>query len=120
LTAPILESVEQSLINFRPRSQREFVALQVARRFNDLDRLAKYINAARNVPKKVFLEAARLATKRADETGGPVTTILFELLDKFGEQEGGVGGFYACVSHVEPLVWPCCTMTGLRSWTAGT
>lgn len=85
MTTSVLNRIEESLSDFRPKTQREFVALQIAKRFNDLERLANYVNAAQKHSKKVLLEAARLATKRADESGTPAKTILFELLEQFGE-----------------------------------
>ncbi len=35
MLTPILDRVEGALANFRPRNQKEFVVLQIARRFND-------------------------------------------------------------------------------------
>ncbi len=52
----ILNAVEHSLADFRPRTSREFVALQIARRFDDFDRLARYLTVGRACPKKLMLE----------------------------------------------------------------
>jgi hypothetical protein len=90
MDTPILDRVEASLADFVPKTQGEFIAMQLAKRFNDQGRLAKYILASRQHPKRVLLEAARLALKRGDETGQPVTAILFELLEQFGGKEQGV------------------------------
>ena len=86
MTTPILNQVEASLAEFRPRTQRELVALQIAKRFNDVERLAKYIIAAQLYSKKTLLEAAQQATKRSEETGEAVTAILFEVLGQVGEE----------------------------------
>jgi hypothetical protein len=42
----ILEQVESSLSDFRPHNQRGYIALQIARRFNDLPNLARYLLVA--------------------------------------------------------------------------
>jgi hypothetical protein len=82
----VLERVEQSLESFKPRNRREFVVLQIAQRFNDIGRLAKYLNAAGEHPKNVLLEAARLATKRAEESGQSAPLHFFDLLDEFRKE----------------------------------
>ena len=82
----VLERVERSLEAFRPRNRKQFVALQIAQRFEDTGRLALYLNAAEQHPRNVLLEAARLAAKRRDEVGEPVASIFFELLAKFGKE----------------------------------
>lgn len=82
----VLERVEHALESFRPRNRKEFVILQIAQRFNDKGRLAKYLNAAEPHPKNVLLEAARLASKRAQESGKPSALHFFDLLDEFGKE----------------------------------
>ena len=82
----VLEKVEQSLESFRPRNRKEFVVLQIAQRFSDTGRLAKYLNAAEAHPKNVLLEAARLAGLRAGESGTPAPQIFFDLLDEFRKE----------------------------------
>lgn len=86
MTTEILNRVEQSLSGFRPKTQREFVALQIANRFNDCDRLAKYINEAQRHSKDTLLEAARLAIDRTRASNQPVAEIFFELLEQFGKE----------------------------------
>lgn len=86
MDTPIMDTVAEALRDFRPRSQREFVILQIARRFKEDDLLAKYLNAGRDHPKKVLLEAARLAQAKAGETGRPAPAIFFELLSQFRQE----------------------------------
>lgn len=81
----ILDRVEASLADFRPRNHREFVALQVARRFNDTYNLAKYLLEAPHFPKRQLLEAARLAEFQAG--GGTAgADRYFELLAQFRKE----------------------------------
>jgi hypothetical protein len=82
----VLERVEQSLESFRPRNRKEFYILQIALRFNDVGRLARYLNAAEPHPKNVLLEAARLSAKRADESGKPAPHIFFDLLEEMRKE----------------------------------
>ena len=81
----ILEQVEASLRNFRPRNQREYTALQLARRFNDLPNLAKYVTAAKRFSRRQMLDAARTARTRHELNRAPVAQLFFEVL---GEWEG--------------------------------
>ena len=87
MTIPILDQVEASLRDFRPRTTREFVALQIARRFNDVDSLAKYLNVSRDTPKRILLEAARLAALRHGLNRSPLPQLFFEVLEEF--RKGG-------------------------------
>lgn len=82
----ILARVDESLRDFRPRNHREFVALQIAQRFKDTDRLARYLNVAREWPKRVLLEAARLAALRHTLNRAPLPALFFELLDEFRKE----------------------------------
>ena len=82
----ILDRVEAGLANFHPRNQREFVVLQIARRFNDEANLARYLNLTHDNPKKLLLEAARLAVQRHQPDGPSLPDLFFELITKF-EQE---------------------------------
>jgi hypothetical protein len=82
----VLERVEQSLESFKPRNRKEFVVLQIAQRFGDTGRLARYLNVASEHPKNVLLEAARLAAKRAEESGQPAPLHFFDLLDEFRKE----------------------------------
>jgi hypothetical protein len=59
----ILNQIEASLQDFRPQTTREFVALQIAQRFNDRGRLARYLNASRIYPQRVLLDTARVAAQ---------------------------------------------------------
>ena len=87
MTEGILDRVENSLQEFRPRNQREFVALQIARRFQDAQHLARYLNVARSHPKKVLLEAARLAVLRRDLNRTSLPDLFFEVLAEFDREE---------------------------------
>lgn len=87
MTTNILDRVDASLKNFRPRTQREFVALQIARRFHDTHRLARYLVVARDHPKRVMLEAARLAIVRHELNRASPSDLFFELIAEF-DQEG--------------------------------
>ena len=89
MTNGILDRVEDSLIPFRPRNQRQYVALQIARRFQDERRLSRYLNVAEQHPKKVLLEAARLARLRSDVNRTPVADLFFEILATFDYGQGG-------------------------------
>lgn len=82
----VLERVEQSLESFKPKNRKELVILQIAQRFNDAGRLAKYLNAGEAHPKNVLLEAARLAGKRAADSGKPAALIFFDLLEEFRKE----------------------------------
>jgi hypothetical protein len=86
MDTPILGRIEQALKDFQPRTQREFVLLQIARRFGDEDILAKYLNEGRDHPKKVLMEAARLAQARA-AAGKPAPAIFFDLLRQIRAEE---------------------------------
>jgi hypothetical protein len=79
----ILDQVELSLQHFVPRNQKEFVVLQIARRFSDTNSLAKYLLAAPEHPKKLLLEAARLATLEAPSAP---SDRFFELLEQFRKE----------------------------------
>jgi hypothetical protein len=76
----ILEHVEAALGDFRPRNEREFVALQLARRFDDLPHLARYLTAAQRYPKRVLLEAAKTARLRHELNRAPLSDLFFEVL----------------------------------------
>jgi hypothetical protein len=72
--------VERSLANFRPRNGREYAALQIAKRFNDTHRLARYVAVAQHHPKRVLLEAARRAMLQHQLNRTPVGDVFFEVL----------------------------------------
>ncbi|HLG56860.1 MAG TPA: hypothetical protein VI485_16095 [Vicinamibacterales bacterium] len=76
----ILEHVESSLVDFQPKNQREFVALQIARRFDDLKRLPRYLLVAQTHPKRVLLEAAQTAVLRHELNRTPTSELFFEIL----------------------------------------
>lgn len=84
----ILEQVEASLAGFRPHSQREYVALQLARRFNDLPNLARYLAASKRHSKRKLLEAAKAARTRHELNRAPISELFFEVLTEW-EREGG-------------------------------
>ena len=82
----ILDRVEDQLKDFRPKDGREFVALQLARRFNDLPRLPRYLLAAKTHPKVVLFEAAKTARLRHELNRTPIADLFFEIL---AEREKG-------------------------------
>ena len=82
----ILDQTEHSLREFRPRNEREFVALQLARRFDDLRRLPRYLIAAKTFSKRDLLEAAKTARLRAQLNRTPVADLFFEVLAERGEE----------------------------------
>lgn len=83
----ILEQVEVSLKNFRPRNQREYVALQLARRFNDLPNLPKYLEASKHHSKRKLLEAAKTARTRHELNRAPISELFFEVLAEWEQEE---------------------------------
>jgi hypothetical protein len=83
----ILERVDSSLASFRPRNQREFVALQIARRFHDTRRLARYVLAAQGHPKRLMLEAARVALLRRNLNRTSLGDLFFEVLNEYDQEE---------------------------------
>ena len=78
---PILDTVEDSLKHFRPKTHRQLVVFSIARRFDDLSNLARYLNVSDAHPKKVLLEAARLAEQRALTDDRPAAEWFFDLLE---------------------------------------
>lgn len=76
----ILDRVEASVASFRPANPTEFVALQLARRFDDLHRLPRYIAAARTHPKASLLDAAKTAMLRHALNRAPTAELFFEAL----------------------------------------
>ena len=75
----ILDRLEAQMASFRPRNPAEFVALQLARRFDDLNRLPRYVAAAQAHSKNVLLEAASgPAPPRAESH--PTADLFFEVL----------------------------------------
>jgi hypothetical protein len=85
---PILDTVEHSLKYFRPKTHRQYVVFSIARRFDDLSNLARYLNLSDAHPKKVLLEAARLADQHALEDGRPAAAWFFDLLEDWRRKEG--------------------------------
>lgn len=83
---PILDAVEESLRDFHPKNHRQFVVFNIARRFDDLGNLARYLNVCDQHPKKVLLEAARLAESHISERESPVERF-FELLAEWHRRE---------------------------------
>ena len=76
----ILDQTETSLQDFRPKNEREFVALQLARRFDDLPRLPRYLIAAKHHSKRDLLDAAKTARLRAQLNRTPIADLFFEVL----------------------------------------
>jgi hypothetical protein len=84
----ILEQIDGSLADFRPHTPREFVALQLARRFNDIPNLARYLVVAKRHSKQAMLEAAKAARLRHELNRAPISDLFFEILTE-REQQGG-------------------------------
>ena len=76
----ILDRVEASVASFRPATPAEFVALQLARRFDDLHRLPRYIAAAKTHTKSILLEASKTAILRHELNRAPTSELFFEVL----------------------------------------
>ena len=83
----ILERVEASLADFQPRNQREFVALQIAKRFDDLHRLPRYLLVAQQHPKQVLLDAAQDAVLRHELNRTPTAELFFEILAERDQED---------------------------------
>ncbi len=83
---PILEAVEAGLNQFRPKNHRQFIIFNIARQFEDLPNLGRYLRIAEEHPKRVLLEAVRLAQQRCREEGGAVTEHFFDLLEGWKER----------------------------------
>jgi hypothetical protein len=84
---PILDTVEQSLATFRPKTHRQFIVFNIARRFDDLYNLARYLNVCDAHPKNILLEAARLAERHAAVDGGSAIDRFFALLEQWAGKE---------------------------------
>jgi hypothetical protein len=84
----ILEHIDAALADFRPHNPREFVALQLARRFNDVPNLARYLVAAKRHSKRTMLDAAKDAHLRHALNRAPIPQLFFEILAE-REQPGG-------------------------------
>jgi hypothetical protein len=83
----ILEAVEAGLKDFQPKTHRQFLVFNIARRFDDLDRLAAYLNICDRHPKNVLLEAARLAERYGREEGTSPIQHFFDLLAGWERKE---------------------------------
>jgi hypothetical protein len=81
----ILDQVEASLAGFRPQTQAQFVALQLAKRFDDLHRFPRYLAAANQHTKPALLHAAKTALLRHTLNRTPTAQLFFEAL---AEQDG--------------------------------
>jgi hypothetical protein len=82
----ILDHIEASLRTFQPQTPVEFVALQLARRFDDLNRLPRYLAATKTHGKAMLLDAARTAMLRHELNRAPTAEVFFEVL---AEREKG-------------------------------
>jgi len=78
----IMDRTEASLRDFRPKNEREFVALQLARRFDDLHHLARYLIAAQKHSKRELLHAAQTAQLRHKLNRAPLGDLFFEVLEE--------------------------------------
>ena len=76
----ILDRVESEVQRFHPRNQAEFVALQLAKRFDDINRLPRYILAAQKFSKRELYEAAQTARLRHQLNRAPLSELFFEVL----------------------------------------
>ena len=83
----ILDAVELSLQHFRPKTHRQFVVFNIASRFNDLPNLARYLNNCQDHPKRVLLEAARLAELAAHQDGGSPVERFFDRLAEWRKEQ---------------------------------
>ncbi len=83
----ILERIETSLADFRPQTQAEFVALQLARRFDDINRFPRYLAAAKTRRKHALLEAANVALMRHELNRMPTSELFFEALSEADGKE---------------------------------
>ena len=83
----ILNEVEASLKDFRPKTPRQFVIVNIATRFNDLPNLARYLNACEHHSRTALLEAARLAEQGSFEDGrSPVEAFFARLANRDREE----------------------------------
>ena len=82
----ILETYERSFEHFVPRSHREFVLLQIAQRFQDTGRLVAYLTVPSDIPKKVLLEAARLAERAHPGSVQKASAEFFESLKRWRDR----------------------------------
>lgn len=83
----ILGQIDASLADFRPRNAREFVALQLARRFKDVQSLPKYLVAAKRFSKRTLLDAAQQARTQHELNRAPIAELFFGILAGL-EREG--------------------------------
>lgn len=86
----ILQHLDATLADFRPRTPREFVALQLARRFDDLHNLARYLVVAKQHSKRAMLQAANDARVRHQLNRAPIAELFFEIITERDRQGGGV------------------------------
>lgn len=77
----ILDAVEASLKDFRPKTHRQFVVFNIASRFNDLARLARYLNVCDLHPKAVLLATAAHAEQQARGNDQLPADLFFALLE---------------------------------------
>ena len=75
----LLDAVEASLKDFRPKTHRQFVVFNIATRFNDVSNLARYLNVCYQ-PKRVLLAAARAAEQISFRTGEAPIEPFFQFL----------------------------------------
>jgi hypothetical protein len=83
----ILERIDASMAGFRPRNQAEFAALQLARRFDDMNRLPRYLAAAKTHSKGVLLNAAKTAMLRQQLNRASISELFFEVLAEIDREE---------------------------------
>jgi hypothetical protein len=78
----ILDRIETQVSSFRPHNPGEFVALQLARRFDDLHRLPRYLAATKTHDKGALLDAAKTAMLRHQLNRTPTAELFFEVLSE--------------------------------------
>lgn len=79
------EQPDQSLRDFGPKSPREYLALQLARRFNDLPNLTKYLLVAKAYTTRQMLTSVEQAQARHELKPAPMSELFFEILSEWKE-----------------------------------
>lgn len=82
----ILETYQHSLTHFVPKTRRQFTLLQIARRFEDTQRLAKYLTLDEALPRKLLIEAARLSARDHPTDRTRAANEFFAALDRWKER----------------------------------
>ena len=75
----ILETVSKDQQSFTPTKPQEFLALQLARRLNDLDSLREYLILFEHYSEQVLLSSFRKCLEQERRTGPDFMRIFREL-----------------------------------------